>query len=102
MVPPRQRGSSRKWYSTHVSSTLQQASAEARTMIITIGVTARNEEATIGDCLRSLLASVRYAEARLPLQFRMVVVLDDCTDRTADVVRSFQGVETLSSTGGKI
>jgi glycosyltransferase involved in cell wall biosynthesis len=69
--------------------------------MVTIAVTAKNEAASIGGCLRSLLASVRHAEARLPLIFRAVVILDDCTDGTGDIARSF-GVETKTSTGGLV
>jgi glycosyltransferase involved in cell wall biosynthesis len=69
--------------------------------IVTVAVTAKNEAATIGGCLRSLLASAREAEAQLLLAFRVVVILDDCTDNTEDIARSF-GVETKLSTGGLV
>jgi len=68
---------------------------------IIVAVTAKNEAAAIGSCLRSLLASVREAEVRLPLAFRVVVILDDCTDATGEIARSF-GVETKVSTGGPV
>ncbi len=70
------------------------------TPIVTVAVTARNEAAAIGNCLRSLLVAQRAAEAALALRFRIVVVLDECSDATGSIARSFSGVETLVSRGG--
>lgn len=68
--------------------------------LITLAVTARNEEATIEDCLRSLLTAVAYAERRRPIRFDVVVVLDECDDRTGPRARGFDRVRTLTSRGG--
>ncbi len=70
------------------------------TKTITIAVTAKNEEASIECCLESLRASVRCAEATLPVRFDIVAVIDDCTDRTLEIVRSFRGIRTVESSGG--
>lgn len=48
-------------------------------------VPAHNEENVIGDCLESL-ARLDYPSSA----FRIVVVADNCTDRTADIVRNTQ------------
>jgi cellulose synthase/poly-beta-1,6-N-acetylglucosamine synthase-like glycosyltransferase len=55
---------------------------DARLPTVTVVVPARNEEATIGACVDSILAS-DYPAGRLEL----IVVDDDSSDRTADVVR---------------
>lgn len=69
---------------------------------ITVGVTARNEEACIAATLRSLLESAAYAEAKGVACFEFVAVLDECTDGTEAVVRGFPQVRILHSRGGLI
>ena len=68
---------------------------------IPLTVTARNEERAIGLCLDSLIASKRLAEAHRSLRIDIEVVLDDCTDRTEEVVRS-RGIPFVTSQGGKV
>ena len=68
---------------------------------ITIGVTAKNEERAIGTCLESLIASVAFAEETVASRFQIIVVLDDCTDNTAGVVRKY-GLPTIVSSGGLV
>ncbi|MBX3184628.1 MAG: hypothetical protein KF915_18510 [Polyangiaceae bacterium] len=75
--------------------------SKSRVMEIPLTVVARNEERAIGACLESLLASARYAEARLPLCFAPLVVLDDCRDGTEAEVRRL-GVLCVASHGGKV
>ena len=53
---------------------------------VTVVVPAHDEQDHLAACLRSLDAA---AARVLPLPVRVVVVADDCTDRTADVVRGF-------------
>ena len=70
--------------------------------MIPVAVTARNEERGIAACLHSLRRAIAFAEARLPLQFALRAVLDDCTDRTEEAARTVPGVEIVYSTGGKV
>lgn len=69
---------------------------------VCLAVTAKNEEQALPGCLRSILRAVEVAEARLPLRFDLVVIADDCTDRTAQVAESYPRVRVIPSTGGKI
>ena len=66
---------------------------------IHLGITAKNEEATIGETLSSLLAAIRRAETEALLLFDPVVILDDCTDRTGEIAHRL-GIRTIASTGG--
>ena len=56
-----------------------------RTLVV---IPARNEAALIGRCLSAVLAS-RVANCRV------IVVADSCTDETASIARTFDGVEVL-------
>jgi glycosyltransferase involved in cell wall biosynthesis len=69
---------------------------------ITIGVTARNEEACIGGTLESLLRSVAFAEAHGVARFEVIAILDECTDGTERVVGGFPRVGVIHSRGGLI
>lgn len=60
--------------------------------MISIVIPAHNEEQVIGRCLRSILAGAD------PGEFEIVVVTNGCTDRTAEVARSFgPGVTVVDS-----
>jgi glycosyltransferase involved in cell wall biosynthesis len=48
-------------------------------------VPAHNEEEVVGRCLSSVCAAARA----VPLPVRVVVVLDDCVDRTEEICQSF-------------
>ncbi|WP_291041647.1 glycosyltransferase family A protein [Herbiconiux sp.] len=54
---------------------------------IDVVVPARDEEALLGACLESVLAAADALPGRI--RTRIVVVLDDCTDGSVDVARSF-------------
>lgn len=69
---------------------------------ICLALCARNEEQSLPGCLRSVVRSVESAEMRLPLRFDIVVVADDCTDRTVTIAESFRRVRVLTSSGGKV
>src|SRR5579884_3878026 len=69
---------------------------------ITLAVMAKNEAAAIGDCLRSILLAVSRAEACMPVNIRVVSILDDCTDETETIVRGFPRVEVMHSSGGLV
>ena len=57
---------------------------------VSIIVPARNEEANLADCLRSLTAQTGVA-------FEIIVVDDASTDRTREIARSFAGVRVISA-----
>ncbi|MFZ0796793.1 MAG: glycosyltransferase family 2 protein [Terriglobales bacterium] len=56
---------------------------------VSIIVPARNEEANIGDCLKSLTSQTGVA-------FEIIVVDDGSTDRTREIAQSFAGVRVIS------
>jgi len=58
--------------------------------VVSIIVPARNEEACLGACLKSLVAQTG-------IPFEMILVDDDSTDRTAEIARSFPGVNTIQA-----
>ncbi len=70
--------------------------------MIPVAVTVRNEENAIVACLGALQRAIAAAESRLPLRFELLAVLNDCTDRTEDRVRTVPGVRIIHSSGGKI
>ena len=62
--------------------------------MIGVLVPAHNEEALVGDCLRSLLAAAR-CPALAGERVEIVVALDGCGDATADICSSL-GVRTVA------
>jgi glycosyltransferase involved in cell wall biosynthesis len=56
---------------------------------VSIIVPARNEEVSLGDCLRSLVA-------QRGMHFEIIVVDDHSTDRTREIAKSFPGVRVIS------
>ncbi|PZR71764.1 MAG: hypothetical protein DLM66_00050 [Candidatus Dormiibacter spiritus] len=56
-------------------------------------VPAHNEEEQIGDCLHSLLAQTRSPD-------QILVILDNCTDRTKEIVREFP-VDATATVGNR-
>jgi glycosyltransferase involved in cell wall biosynthesis len=63
-------------------------------LVIAAIVPAHNEEAWIGDCVRSLVAAAA-CPALHGERVVLVVVLDDCTDRTDDIAQA-AGASTLA------
>ncbi len=57
---------------------------------VSVIVPARNEERSLGRCLESLLA-------QQGLEFEVLVVDDDSSDRTRDIAESFAGVKVLAA-----
>jgi len=57
---------------------------------VSIIVPARNEEASLGDCLRSLVAQIG-------VNFEVIVVDDHSTDRTREIALSFPGVRVIEA-----
>lgn len=56
---------------------------------VTIIVPARNEEASLGDCLQSLVT-------QRGVQFEIIVVDDGSSDRTREIAESFDNVRVIS------
>jgi len=63
---------------------------------LTVIVPARNEEQSIGECLKSLVAQSEDV-FELGRDWELVVVDDQSTDRTAEIARSFAGVTVLQA-----
>ncbi len=61
---------------------------------LTVIVPARNEEASLGDCLASLTAQSEETFA-LGRDWELIVVDDHSSDRTAEIARSFAGVTVM-------
>ena len=78
------------------------SAAPADRPVVPVAVTAKNEERAIAACLESLRRAIDFAEARLPLRFDLLVVLNDCTDGTEAVVRRQGDIQVLHTTGGLI
>jgi hypothetical protein len=73
--------------------------------LIAVVVPARDEEGSLGRCLDALdaaITEVRDAEGPHCPEVRMVVVLDRCVDRTAEIVATRTGVETVVSSAGLV
>jgi glycosyltransferase involved in cell wall biosynthesis len=66
---------------------------------VTVIVPAADEEDRIAACIQSLgVATHRLAEAGNDVTVEVVVVLDGCQDRTADIVAGFSDVRPVVST----
>jgi glycosyltransferase involved in cell wall biosynthesis len=63
---------------------------------LTAIVPARNEEANLGDCLRSLIAQSEEI-FELGRDWELIVVDDHSTDRTAEIARSFPNVTLMQA-----
>lgn len=70
---------------------------------ITLAVTARNEESCIAATLRSIVRAAEFADAQGRVSVRLMAILDDCTDRTEEIVRhGFPQMEIMLASGGLI
>ncbi|MEP6560862.1 MAG: glycosyltransferase [Nakamurella sp.] len=70
---------------------------------VLVVVPARNEQRRLDACLRALTAAVQYlrsADETVPVQ--MVVVLDRCTDRSAEVAARWPDVQTVATAYGRV
>ena len=63
---------------------------------LTVIVPARNEEQSIGECLKSLVAQ-SDSVFELGRDWELVVVDDQSTDRTAEIARGFAGVTVMEA-----
>src|SRR6202521_5136428 len=72
-----------------MDSLLKDGSLAGAIPEVAILVPARNEEASLGDCLASLTAQTGVA-------FEIIVVDDGSTDRTREIAQSFAEVRVIS------
>jgi biofilm PGA synthesis N-glycosyltransferase PgaC len=63
-----------------------------RTAKMLVLIPAHNEEASIGNMLNALLAQSRVPD-------RIVVIADNCTDKTEQIARRFRGVTVMRTVG---
>jgi glycosyltransferase involved in cell wall biosynthesis len=63
---------------------------------LTVIVPARNEEQSLGECLRSLVAQTEDIFV-LGRDWELIVVDDHSTDRTAEIAQSFPGVTLMNA-----
>src|ERR1700691_5535494 len=63
---------------------------DAQVPTVSVIVPARNEEASLADCLRSLLAQTG-------VNFELIVVDDHSTDRTREIATSFPCVRVIEA-----
>jgi len=68
----------------------------APTLDLTVVVPARNEQDCLADCLRSL-TSQSDSVFQLGVDWELIVVDDQSTDRTREIALSFPGVTVISS-----
>jgi glycosyltransferase involved in cell wall biosynthesis len=69
---------------------MDQTQAITAQLQVSVIVPARNEEASLGTCLESLVAQT-------PLPFEIIVVDDHSTDRTREIARSFPSVRVIEA-----
>jgi glycosyltransferase involved in cell wall biosynthesis len=75
--------------SSHPATLPQLPIRDLATPEVSIIVPARNEEAAIGDCLKSLIAQASVT-------FEIIVVDDVSADRTREIALSFAGVRVIA------
>jgi biofilm PGA synthesis N-glycosyltransferase PgaC len=81
------------WSTALALHRMQHRPPKTKTAKVVVVVPAHNEEASIGRTLHALLQQTRRPD-------RIVVVADNCTDRTVDVVKRFGRKVTLIETVG--
>jgi glycosyltransferase involved in cell wall biosynthesis len=67
-----------------------------------IVIPARDEADLIGRCLASVVASAAEARARAGVSVTIVVIADECSDDTAVIARSFDGVIVHETSGANV
>lgn len=78
-------------------------SRETRIRRVVVVVPARDEEALVEACLRSVgRAAASAASENRGVSVRILLVADACTDRTEEVAGSIPGVEVLSVRSGRV
>jgi glycosyltransferase involved in cell wall biosynthesis len=66
--------------------------------MIPVIITAKNEENSILNCINSLSEGIESLKEKFII--KLVIVLDDCTDKTESIVRKIDNLEILKSSGG--
>lgn len=83
-----------------------RAGQDDRDAIRAIGIVipARNEEARLGRCLDAIRAAAAHVRdsAYPSTEIRTVVVLDSCSDRTADIASRYGEVEAVAANLGTV
>jgi len=70
---------------------------------VAVVVPARNERALIGRCLAALAEASELSRNSMPaVSIHLIVVADACTDETAALARSVEGVEVIEITAGAV
>ncbi|MDO4027261.1 glycosyltransferase [Clavibacter michiganensis] len=85
---------------TGTAAAAAEAEPAPRIRAVTVVIPARDEEELVGRCLASV--EVAAARARADgVRVRVILVADDCQDRTAEVARA-AGVEVIESAAGRV
>lgn len=70
---------------------------------VAVVVPARNERVLIARCLEALVVAIDAARTSMPaVSMRVIVVADACTDETAALARSVDGVEVIEIAAGAV
>ena len=69
---------------------------------IVVTVPAADEQDEIAACLGAVQRAVGYVQERTPLRARVVVALDDCRDRTAEIVAGFPAVQAVTCAARRV
>jgi glycosyltransferase involved in cell wall biosynthesis len=73
-----------------MDATSTENPAVGKSPIVSVIVPARNEEACLGECLRSL-------QEQAGIDFEIIVVDDNSTDRTGEIAHSYGGVKVINA-----
>lgn len=69
---------------------------------LVVTVPAADEEDEIAGCLHSIDEAIAELHRHTPLRGHVVVALDDCSDRTADIVAGFEHVVSVTSAARRV
>jgi glycosyltransferase involved in cell wall biosynthesis len=86
----------REWAALSIPGTVFEQPEPEELIELTVIVPARNEEGSLGDCLKSLTSQAEEIFA-LGKDWELVVVDDHSTDRTAEIARGFAGVTVMEA-----
>lgn len=62
---------------------------------VVVVIPAHDEQQLVGACLDAVSVAVERAESDAAIRCRVVMVLDDCTDDTAEIVAGYRFVQVL-------